>query len=64
MAAVDETQLIGRARRASEQKPGKYEDFADEPLQIREVLFLDTADFRLYNIAGVSDAASRLLQAG
>ena len=25
--------------------------FADEPLQIREVLFLDTADFRLYNHA-------------
>jgi len=25
--------------------------FADEPLQIREVLFLDTADFRLYNNA-------------
>ncbi|MFN8643329.1 MAG: hypothetical protein U0802_17330 [Candidatus Binatia bacterium] len=26
-------------------------DFADAPLQIREVLFLDTADFRLYNNA-------------
>lgn len=25
--------------------------FADEPLQIREVLFMDTADFRLYNNA-------------
>jgi len=25
--------------------------FADQPLQIREVLFLDTADFRLYNNA-------------
>ena len=25
--------------------------FADEPLQIREILFLDTADFRLYNNA-------------
>src|SRR5215831_14467032 len=25
--------------------------FADEPLQIREVLFLDTPDFRLYNNA-------------
>src|SRR5262245_4122498 len=25
--------------------------FADRPLQIREVLFLDTADFRLYNNA-------------
>src|SRR5262245_30214505 len=25
--------------------------FADQPLQIREVLFLDTADFRLYNHA-------------
>ena len=25
--------------------------FADEPLQIREVIFLDTADFRLYNNA-------------
>jgi hypothetical protein len=25
--------------------------FADEPLQIREVLFLDTADFKLYNNA-------------
>jgi hypothetical protein len=26
-------------------------DFADQPLQIREVLFLDTEDFRLYNNA-------------
>jgi len=26
-------------------------DFADQPLQIREVLFLDTDDFRLYNNA-------------
>src|SRR5262245_18157186 len=26
-------------------------DFDNEPLQIREVLFLDTADFRLYNNA-------------
>jgi len=26
-------------------------DFANEPLQIREVLFMDTADFRLYNNA-------------
>jgi hypothetical protein len=25
--------------------------FADEPLKIREVLFIDTADFRLYNNA-------------
>src|SRR5437016_4445877 len=25
--------------------------FADEPLRIREILFLDTADFRLYNNA-------------
>src|SRR5262249_42741876 len=25
--------------------------YTDEPLQIREVLFLDTADFRLYNNA-------------
>src|SRR5262245_47987102 len=27
------------------------EDFVDAPLQIREVLFVDTADFRLYNNA-------------
>ena len=100
MAANDETQLTGRARRVPELKPGKYSDglpldevqylecklilkpnhftsreslfdfgkvlrrparengvdfdtkgFAAEPLQIREVLFLDTADFRLYNNA-------------
>jgi hypothetical protein len=100
MAADDETQLIGRARRVPELKPGKYSDglpldevkylecklilkpnhfqsreslfdfgkilrrpakengvgfdtqgFAQEPLQIREVLFLDAADFRLYNNA-------------
>jgi hypothetical protein len=25
------------------------EDFVDAPLQIREVLFVDTADFRFYN---------------
>ncbi len=98
--ADGETQLIGRAKRVPELKPGKYSDglpldevkylecklilkpnhftsreslfdfgkvlrrpakengvdfdtkaFVDEPLQIREVLFLDTPDFRLYNNA-------------
>jgi hypothetical protein len=29
----------------------RTDGFADQPLQIREVLFLDTADFRLYNNA-------------
>ena len=29
----------------------RSDGFADQPLQIREVLFLDTADFRLYNNA-------------
>jgi hypothetical protein len=40
-------------RRPAAQSGVKFStgDFADAPLQIREVLFMDTADFRLYNNA-------------
>ena len=40
-------------RRPAEQNGVEFSTrgFADEPLKIREILFLDTADFRLYNNA-------------
>src|SRR5712692_852168 len=40
-------------RRSAEESGIEFlsQGFADEPLQIREVLFLDTADFQLYNNA-------------